>query len=169
MSRGKFTAPVRVSEVLAAAVPELGERLLEETIRKEWRLTVGADIARRSQPAELRSGTLTVIVDNSPWLQELTLRSAELLELLRGRYGTKVSAVRFALGQLADERPEPPRRRRPEPETRLTDTEALEVEATGARLSDPALAAAVRRLMTKDLIARRRARPTGAGDRREDA
>jgi Dna[CI] antecedent DciA-like protein len=168
MSRGKFTAPVRVSEVLAAAVPELGERLLEETIRKEWRLTVGADMARRSQPAELRSGTLTVIVDNSPWLQELTLRSAELLELLRGRYGTKVSAVRFALGRLAD-RPEPPQRRRPEPETRLTDSQALEVETTGSRLSDPTLAAAVRRLMTKDLIARRQARPTGAGDRREDA
>jgi hypothetical protein len=168
MSRGKFTAPVRVSEVLAAAVPELGERMLEETIRKEWRLTVGAEMARRSQPAELRSGTLTVLVDNSPWLQEMHLRSAELLEVLRGRYGTAVSALRFALGRLAP-KPEPPARRRAEPEARLTDSEALEVEKTGAQLNDPTLAAALRRLMTKDLIARRQARPAGPGDRREDA
>jgi hypothetical protein len=168
MSRGKFTAPVRVSEVLAAAVPELGERMLEETIRKEWRLTVGAEMARRSQPAELRSGTLTVLVDNSPWLQEMHLRSAELREVLRGRYGTAVSALRFALGRLAP-KPEPPARRRAEPEARLTDSEALEVEKTGAQLNDPTLAAALRRLMTKDLIARRQARPTGPGDRREDA
>ncbi len=168
MSRGKLTAPVRVSEVLAAAVPELGERMFEETIRKEWRLTVGAEIARRSQPGELRAGTLTVLVDNSPWLQEMTLRSAELLEVIRARHGHGVSALRFALGRLSP-KPERPARRRAEPESGLTDAEALEVEKTGAQLSDPTLAAALRRLMTKDLIARRQARPTGAGDRREDA
>jgi predicted nucleic acid-binding Zn ribbon protein len=29
-----------------------------------------------------------VIVDNSPWLQELTLREGELLARLQARYGT---------------------------------------------------------------------------------
>lgn len=168
MRRAKLAAPVRVGDVLAAAVPELGERMLEETIRKEWRLTAGAELARRSQPGELRAGTLTVLVDNSPWLQEMTLRSAELLRALQSRYGTAVSALRFTLGQLAS-RPEPPARRRAQPAARLTEAEAREVEAAGAQLSDPTLAAALRRLLTKDLIARRRARPSGAGSRREDA
>ncbi len=168
MGRGKFTAPVRVSDVLAAAVPELGERMLEETIRKEWRLTAGAELARRSQPGELRAGTLTVLVDNSPWLQEMTMRSAELLRALHSRYGKAVSGLRFALGQLAS-RPESPAHRRAEPAPRLTESEEREVEAAGAQLKDPTLAAALRRLLTKDLIARRQARPSGASDRGEDA
>ena len=99
---------------------------------------------------------------------DVLARGAELREVLRGRYGTAVSALRFALGRLAP-KPEPPARRRAEPEARLTDSEALEVEKTGAQLNDPTLAAALRRLMTKDLIARRQARPAGPGDRREDA
>ncbi|HET7874856.1 MAG TPA: DUF721 domain-containing protein [Methylomirabilota bacterium] len=168
MSRGKFTAPIRVGEVLAAAVPELGERMLGEAIRKEWRQTVGVELARRSQPGELRAGTLTVLVDNSPWLQELTLRSAELLGKLRSRYGAAVSEMRFDLGRVASP-PEAPARRRAEPMPRLTEAEAREVEEAGARLSDPELAAALRRLLTKELIARRQARTPGAGDRQEDA
>jgi hypothetical protein len=169
MRRAKFTAPVRVGEVLAAAVPELGERMLEETIRKEWRQTAGAELARRSQPGELRAGTLTVLVDNSPWLQELTLRSAELLAALRGRYGAGVSAVRFALGRLVKEADAPAPRRRAEAAPRLTEAETREVEEAGAQLSDPDLAAALKRLLTKELIARRQARTPGAGSRREDA
>lgn len=169
MSRAKFAAPVRVGDVLAAAVPELGERMIEETIRKEWRLTAGAELARRSQPGELRAGTLTVLVDNSPWLQEMTLRSAELLRALQSRYGAAVSALRFALGQLATRSDVPARRQRAQPAARLTEAEAREVEAAGAQLSDPTLAAALRQLLTKDLIARRQARPPGAGSRREDA
>ena len=39
----------------------------------------GPEIARRSRPGELRAGVLTVLVDNSPWLQEVTLRSTEIL------------------------------------------------------------------------------------------
>ena len=97
---------MRVGDVLVAALPELADRMLEETIRKEWRLTAGEELARRSRPAELRAGTLTVVVDNSPWLQELTMRSELLLRALRARYGTAVGALRFALGEVGD-RPEP--------------------------------------------------------------
>ena len=168
MSRGKFTAPVRVSEVLAAAVPELGERMLEETIRKEWRLTVGADMARRSQPAELRSGTLTVIVRQlavatgdasavrraARGLAGPLRHRGERAPLRLGPAGAQARAARAAAGGARGE---------------AHRLEALEVEKTGAQLNDPTLAAALRRLMTKDLIARRQARPAGPGDRREDA
>jgi hypothetical protein len=168
MSRRRVTAPVRVGDVLIAAVPELADRMLEETIRKEWRLTAGADLARRSRPAELRAGTLTVVVDNSPWLQELTMRSEPLLRALQSRYGAAVRALRFALGEVG-RRPEPAARPRSEPEPELTDEEAGQVEAVSAPLRDPKLAAALRRLLTKDMIARRQARPAGPGSRREDS
>src|SRR4029450_9863818 len=111
---GRFSRPVRIGDVLTAAVPALEERLLAERIRLGWRAAVGAEIARRTRPAELKAGTLTITVDNSPWLQELSMRSAEVLDTVRARFGPTVTALRLTLGAPAPaaERPTP---RRPRP------------------------------------------------------
>src|SRR5260370_9410818 len=76
-SANRSPSPVRVGDVLLAALPALQERLLAERIRLGWRAAVGADLSRRSRPGELKAGTLTIMVDNSPLLQELSMRSAE--------------------------------------------------------------------------------------------
>ena len=89
--------PVRVGDLLIAAVPALEERLLAERIRSGWREAVGPELARRTRPGGLRAGTLTVMVDNSPWLQELSMRSAEVLESVRARFGPAVTALRLSL------------------------------------------------------------------------
>ena len=151
----RSSRPVPVRDVLRLAVPELGARMLEATIRREWTRTVGQELARRSQPGELRAGTLTVIVDNSPWLQELTLRSGELLQAVRARHGDAVTALRLSLGALAPAA-EPATRRRSEPSVELSDEEVRTVEDTAAPLPDPGLRASLRRLLTKDVMARRR-------------
>jgi len=62
-SASRSHSPVRVSDVLIAALPALEERLLAERIRLGWRAAVGAELARRSRPGELKAGTLTVAVD----------------------------------------------------------------------------------------------------------
>src|SRR5947207_956395 len=72
-------SPVRVGNLLTAAVPALAERMLERAICREWAQTAGPEAARRTRPGALRQGTLEVSVDNSPWLQELTLRSAAIV------------------------------------------------------------------------------------------
>src|SRR5215510_11481611 len=105
---GRFSHPVRIGDVLTAAVPALEERLLAERIRLGWRAAVGAEIARRTRPAELKAGTLTITVDNSPWLQELSMRSAEVLDTVRARFGPTVTALRLTLGA-----PTPAARARP--------------------------------------------------------
>ncbi len=105
-------SPVRVGNLLTAAVPALAERMLEQAVRREWTETVGPEASRRTRPGALRQGTLEVSVDNSPWLQELTLRSSAIVE------------------------------------------EARLVDAAAARLPDPALASSLKRLLTKDLLAR---------------
>lgn len=97
MASARSSGPVRVGDLLVAAVPGLREHLLEETIRKEWPRAVGPELARRSRPVTLRLGTLTVAVDNSTWLQEMTLRSEELVRRLQARYGPEVRVVRVAL------------------------------------------------------------------------
>ena len=157
MSRSRASSPHRVADLLAAAVPGLSERLLEVTIRREWTAVVPASLARRSEPGELVRGKLEVRVDNSPWLQELSMRSPELLAALTARYGSSaVRSIRVALGRRRPEAAAPasPLARRPAP-PRLDPGEARELSALAATLPDPALARALRRLLTKDRLARR--------------
>jgi len=149
--------PVRVGNLLTAAVPALAERMLEESIRREWAHTAGPEAARRSRPGALRQGTLEVSVDNSPWLQELTLRSAAIVAALRKRHGSAVTGVRFALGSGrgdADAAARPARAGTQAPQRRLTVEEARLVDAATGQVPDPALASSLRRLLTKDLLAR---------------
>ena len=64
---------------------------------------VGPDAARRSRPQALTNGCLHVVVDNSPWLQELTLRSSELTGRIAAQFAT-IRTLRFTLGRV-DEHP----------------------------------------------------------------
>ncbi len=99
MTRPRASTPTPVGALLTAALPSLAEPLLAMAVRRDWPSVVGAAISRRSQPGDLRGGTLTVVVDNSPWLQELTLREPELLSRLQARYGAKsIKALHFTLG-----------------------------------------------------------------------
>ena len=162
MSRFRSSSPRRVGDLLAAAVPGLSERLLEVRIRREWSQVVPASLARRSEPGELARGALEVRVDNSPWLQELSMRSPELLAALTARYGGAVRSVRVTLGPRRPDAPAPAAapERRPAP-PRLDRQEMREVSALAATLPDPVLARALRRLLTKDRLARRGAARPG--------
>jgi hypothetical protein len=149
--------PVRVGNLLTAAVPALAERMLEEAIRREWAQTAGPEAARRSRPGALRQGTVEVSVDNSPWLQELTLRAAAIVAALRKRHGSAVTGVRFVLGNGrgdADVSVGPSRARSEAPRRRLTFEEARLVDAAVGQVPDPVLASSIKRLLTKDFLAR---------------
>jgi hypothetical protein len=159
-------SPVRVGNLLVKAVPALAERLLEEAIRREWLQTIGPEAARRSRPLALRQSILEISVDNSPWLQELTLRSAAIAATLRERHGSAVSGVRFVLatttpGAAASE----PRHSRTGVSSRqLSAEEARQVDDAAARLADHGLATSFRRLLTKDLLARGERRASAASE-----
>ena len=159
--------PVRVGNLLTAAVPALAERMLEEAIRRDWTQTAGPEAARRSRPGALRQGTIEVSVDNSPWLQELTLRSAAIVAALRKRHGSAVIGVRFALGSGrgdAGVAAGPALSRTEATERRLTVEEARLVDAAAGQIRDPALASSLKRLLTKDLLARGERRAPAASE-----
>lgn len=142
----KKVAPRAVGEFLLSAVPQLEERLLDQRIRQSWSAIVGDDVARRSRPERIVNGRLDVVVDNSPWLSELTLRSAELHQRIVERFAG-VRSLRFQLGTLpAESRPAPPPALRP---VQITDGDRQEIDEAVAVIPDPTLAAAARRLMTK--------------------
>jgi hypothetical protein len=165
MARALASRPFRVRDLLVAAVPGLRDRMLEETIRSGWPDVAGPEIARRSRPGELRAGVLTIHVDNSPWLQEVTLRSGEILAGLRARHGSAVTSVRCALGTLPAPRQTVTHHRPPSADP-LSAEEQRAVDTIMAPVTDAVLAASMRRLVTKDLIARRR-RPAVPPARRE--
>ncbi len=149
-------SPVRVRDVLPAALPELRDRMLEQAIRAVWGEMVGSPLGRRSRPGRLKMGVLDVRVDNSPGLHEITLRSGEVLAALQRRFGSAVASVRLSLGEVPPEAEPVLPRPRPEVPARLSREETREVEAMAASLPDPTLSGSLRRLLIKDLLARRR-------------
>jgi predicted nucleic acid-binding Zn ribbon protein len=141
------SAPRLVGELLLNAVPQLEDRLLVERLRRTWGGLVGAEVARRARPQALTSGCLHVVVDNSPWLHELTLRAAELTARLHAEVPA-IHSLRFSLGQAPVEDAPPPARPAPRG-SRLTEDDTRAIDAAAAAISDPALAHSARRLLAR--------------------
>jgi hypothetical protein len=140
-------AKARAVSDLLDAIPLLAPRLAEHRLRQAWSLVVGPEVARRARPGSLVNGCLSVVVDNSPWLHELTLRQAELTARINGHAGA-VRSLRFVLGALDGGAAAAPRQRerRAAP---LTATDLREIDEAATAIRDEDLAAAARRLMTR--------------------
>jgi hypothetical protein len=147
-------SPVPVRDVLMAALPELRDRFTEETLRADWTRLVGAELGRRSQPERLKGNALEVIVDNSPCLQEFKLRAQAVLARVQSRFPS-VASLKFTLGTLPSRGGAESRPVRPQPKPTLSPEDLHVVEAMATTLPDPILAGGLRRLLTKDLLARR--------------
>jgi hypothetical protein len=128
-------------------MPQLVERLAEVHVRQAWAAVVGGDVARRARPGRLAEGCLTVVVDNSPWLHELTLREQEILGMIQRRWPA-VKSLRLSVGPLPSAADEvaanvAPRR------AHLSDRDRREIEEATAGIADAALATAVRRVLAR--------------------
>src|SRR2546425_1548811 len=127
-------------------MPELRERLLEERIRRAWSAIVGTDTARRAHPIRFANACLEVVVDTSPWLHELTLRSPDLTARLAAHF-PEIRALRFVQGALPAESAAP-RTGDPRP-TPVGGAAAREIDDAVPAIADEDLQRAARRLMTK--------------------
>lgn len=141
----KSPAPRAVGDLVLSALPQISERLSTFRLRQSWAALVGRDAARRSRPDSVTAGTLRVVVDNSPWLHELTLREAELATKVRARF-PEIRALRFTLGAVETE-PAAARETAPRP-IPLTPADHAEIDAATAAITDERVADAARRLLT---------------------
>lgn len=145
----RVAAPHRLATLIPTAVPTLETRLVEVDIRRQWPSVVGEDAARRSQPMALQGDCLVVIVDNSPWCQEMTLRAPTIVAQLSTRFGTDlVRTLRVTVGSLEyplapQAAPSAPHPRQPTPD------EIRAIEALVSPITDDDLAATLRRLLVK--------------------
>ena len=146
--------PRAVSALIPDALPQLSDRLAELQIRRGWASIVGPDVARRTQPVALAVGCLTVAVDNSPWLHELTLRVEELTTRVAAGFPS-VRSLRFVAGAVPSATAAPRRREQRHPAP-LSADDVHDIEAATSAITDSTLADAARRLLT---TARRFPRP----------
>ena len=154
----KRQGPRAVGDLLVSAVPSLRDRLDEIRVRAAWNALVGPEASRRSRPHALTNGCLHVVVDNSPWLQELTLRADELTRRITAQFAT-IRALRFTLGRIEDRPSDAPAPSAALSTRRLSPDDLREIDATVAPIRDPEVRAAARRLMGR---ARRSEPPRGA-------
>jgi hypothetical protein len=146
---GRGGGPVRIADLL----PELAERggwgqVMDLCrLRAEWGRLVGATVAAHSHPERIGRGRLTVTVDNSAWLMQLSFYRDEMLGKAREVLGPdKVAEVFLKVGRIPREAAS--RRGAPVPPP---PGAARDVEACVAAVEDPEVRAALRSLLLADL------------------
>src|SRR5574340_204163 len=76
-------------------------RLKEYRVLGIWDRCVGPGIAAHAQPAMVRGKKLTVIVDSSAWMQQLSLLRPEITEKLNRNLGEDaVESISLKLGEV---------------------------------------------------------------------
>lgn len=99
MNRGKVTP---VGDIVKAVFEriERGRTLTKEDVEERWKEIAG-DAARHTRPVALRRATLTVFVDSSAWMQQVTIRKRTLLKQLKRAFGKdKISGIHFRIGEI---------------------------------------------------------------------
>lgn len=89
----------RVGAILLSAVSGLGleERMVLESLRRQWHLLFGEPLSRHIFPADLKDSELLVNVDSPVWLQQLKFFKSEMTAKLKPYH---VKEVRLRLGRV---------------------------------------------------------------------
>jgi predicted nucleic acid-binding Zn ribbon protein len=73
----------------------------QEEILKMWEGACGRSLAAHSKPVSFRSSRLTVNVDSSAWLYELTLCKRDILKRLQRKFKKKpLKELQFRIGEI---------------------------------------------------------------------
>lgn len=74
----------------------------KEKILKAWQKTASEKAARHSRPTSIKHNILTIEVDSSTWLYELSTKKRELLrELKKELKEYKIDDIRFRMGDIS--------------------------------------------------------------------
>lgn len=133
----------------------LESRLQEYRVFGQWEKAVGKVIARHAQPCSLRGKKMTLVVDSPAWMQQLTLLKPEIVEKVNRRLGhnairdimLKLGEVTQRAGEVSEDLPV---------RAELDRDEREKIEYALQDLHDPEVREAVRRVMEKDFLRRKR-------------
>lgn len=144
--------PAAVAELLTEIFQDkpAGMRLREGKIWLVWEKSVGEQIAARARPAGFREGILTVIVDNAPWMQQLTYLKKQIVAKLNENIGEElITDIYLKAGTSSMPLAAPPPTATP---CRPLSTEEQQlIQDHTAPISDPELKLLISILMGKHL------------------
>ena len=80
---------------------ESGKNFTREDIEEKWKIITGEIGFKHSRPVVFRNGVLSVRVDNSVWMQELSMKKRKILKGLQRELGKdKISDIQFKIGEF---------------------------------------------------------------------
>lgn len=80
---------------------ESGRTFTREDIEERWKGLVGEAGHKHSRPVVFKNGVLQVRVDNSVWLQDLTMKKRKILKGLQRELGKdRISDIQFKIGEF---------------------------------------------------------------------
>ncbi len=132
----------------------LGSRLDEYRVFGQWEKSVGPVIARHAQPLTVRGKKLMLVVDSPAWMQQLSLLKPQIVEKVNTALGKEtIKDITLRLGEVESRehlQEAPPRR------TVLGRDEQGKIEDYVREINDADTRDAVRRVIEKDFLSRKR-------------
>lgn len=92
-----------IEDILKDVIRNIGPkgRLTEEEVAFLWGEAAGEKAAKHSRPVSVKKAVLTVNVDGSSWLYELTTKKKEIIKKLEDKFeGKKIKEIRFRIGEI---------------------------------------------------------------------
>ena len=132
----------------------LGSRMSEYRVFGQWERSVGPVIALHARPHAVRGKKLTLVVDSPAWMQQLSLLKPEIVEKVNRTLGKEtINDITLRLGEI-ESRERPPEG--PSEPAVLTRDEHGKIEDYVREISDADTREAVRRVIEKDFLSRKR-------------
>ena len=149
--------PSRKVEKLSSTIEKIlrdrgwGGKLKEYRIYGIWEKAVGKGIARHARPAGMRGKKLTVLVDSSAWMQQLSMLKPEIMGKVNQHL--REDAVESITLKLGEFEPSSVQRDEYRPAAgTLGPDEQARIEKCVARIADVQTRESLRHLMEKDFL-----------------
>ncbi len=153
--KAKKKQPVGVGNILEKVIKNLGMAgpMQLARILTRWDKIFDPSISKTTFPRDLRGKTLTVDVENSVWLQQISFMDQMIIDKINKNLGAKVvKKVRYQIGQIP-ERPlmEENRSTSVLDEVELENEDLDEITESIRGVSDSELRKSLRRILSKDI------------------
>lgn len=149
--------PSRKVEKLSSTIEKIlrdrgwGAKLKEYRIYGVWEKAVGKGIARHARPAGMRGKKLTVLVDSSAWMQQLSMLKPEIMGKVNQHL--REDAVESITLKLGEFEPSAVQRDEYRPAAgNLGPAEQARIEKCVAGIADLQTRESLRHLMEKDFL-----------------
>lgn len=94
-------APESLKQILPKVFEDLEKKKLLQNLEELWGLTIDSRAFQHTKIANFKKGILTINVNSSMWIYELTLKKDEILKgLRRKKFFKDLKDIRFRIGEF---------------------------------------------------------------------